>query len=227
MSWFGSGSNVKSISELDRLVKDVILADDFKKGDLDKFSATREAARLDSYQDKESPIFSPADGWIERSVQIPVPAERVKHTSEETAPVFEVPGLYHRSLVGVVKSAFQEPVAAKYHIAPFKEFWRPTKDDPPERVYSKVYSGDTAIAEHEKIRSQPRPCTLETVVATIMLWSDSTQLANFGTASLWPIYLFIGNLSKYTRCKPTSFAAHHLAYIPKVCLHMMTLLTMF
>ncbi|TEB34882.1 hypothetical protein FA13DRAFT_1707097 [Coprinellus micaceus] len=34
------------------------------------------------------------------------------------------------------------------------------------------------------------------VVAAIMLWSDSTRLANFGTAKLWPVYMFLGNLSK-------------------------------
>lgn len=60
---------------------------------------------------------------------------------------------------------------------------------------------------------------LETVVAAIMLSSDSTQLTSFGTASLWPIYLYLGNLSKYTRLKPKSFAAHHLAYIPKVMMN--------
>ena len=49
-----------------------------------------------------------------------------------------------------------------------------------------------------------------------MIWSDSTALAQFGTASLWPIYLYIGNQSKYTRAKPTSMSAHHLAYLPKV-----------
>ena len=74
------------------------------------------------------------------------------------------------------------------------------------------------LAEDEKIKTAPQPpgCTLETVVAAIMLWSDSTHLANFGNAALWPIYMFIGNLSKYTRAKATSFSAHHLAYIPKV-----------
>ena len=54
------------------------------------------------------------------------------------------------------------------------------------------------------------------VILALMIWSDSTHLASFGTASLWPIYLYFGNLSKYTRAKPSSFAAHHLAYIPKV-----------
>ncbi|THU89276.1 hypothetical protein K435DRAFT_865459 [Dendrothele bispora CBS 962.96] len=57
---------------------------------------------------------------------------------------------------------------------------------------------------------------LENVVVWIMLWSDSTHLAQFGTASLWPIYMYIGNLSKYIRVKPSAYAAHHLAYIPSL-----------
>jgi len=216
MNWHSTGSKLKSIGELQRLVNEVVNAPDFKQEDLADFSATREAARLDTHQDKKSPLFSAGDGWIERSVPISVPAEGVKHTSENAAPVFEVPGLYYRRIVEVVKGAFQEPMAAKYHIAPFKEFWKPSEDEPIERIYSEVFSSDAMISEHEKIKSEPRKCTLETVVASIMLWSDSTHLASFGTASLWPIYLFLGNLSKYTRGMPTSFAAHHIAYIPKV-----------
>lgn len=42
------------------------------------------------------------------------------------------------------------------------------------------------------------------------------HLASFGNAALWPIYLFLGNQSKYIRAKPSAFAAHHLAYIPKL-----------
>lgn len=49
-----------------------------------------------------------------------------------------------------------------------------------------------------------------------MLWSDETHLTSFGSAGLWPIYLYLGNLSKYIRGMPTQFAAHHLAYIPSV-----------
>jgi hypothetical protein len=58
---------------------------------------------------------------------------------------------------------------------------------------------------------------LEAFVVSALLYSDSTHLASFGTASLWPIYLFLGNVSKYIRSKPTSFSAHHIAYIPTVC----------
>ena len=37
-----------------------------------------------------------------------------------------------------------------------------------------------------------------------MFWSDSTHLVNFGTAKLWPIYLLVGNLSKYICGQPNS-----------------------
>ena len=40
--------------------------------------------------------------------------------------------------------------------------------------------------------------------------------SNFGTASLWPVYLFFGNMSKYDSSKPSEFPACHLAYLPSV-----------
>jgi hypothetical protein len=215
MSWFYSKTSLKSIGELNRLVQDVILADDFDANDLQKFSAERESTRLDSHHDEASPVFSAKDGWVETSVPIHVPAEHVKRP-EADAPVFLVDGLHHRNIVEVVKAAVREPQAQQYHTAPFQQFWKPSEDAPAERVYSEVYSSDAMIEEHEKIKSEPRACTLETVVIALMLWSDSTHLASFGNASLWPIYLLIGNLSKYVRGKSTSFAAHHIAYIPKV-----------
>jgi hypothetical protein len=216
MNWFSSISNLKSLGELNRLVNDVFLADDFDREDLHGFSATREAARIDSHRDDTSPIFSADDGWIASSVPIYVPAKGFRHASEKEAPVFNVDGLQYRKIVEVVKSAFQEPSAAQFHLSPFREFWTPSESEPTERLYSEIYSSEAMVEEHQKINSQPRNCDLETFVIPILLWSDSTHLTSFGTASLWPTYLFIGNLSKYIRGKPTSFSAHHIAYIPKV-----------
>ena len=118
----------------------------------------------------------------------------------------------------MLKTAFQEDAAEHFHFFPHQMFWKPSPDLPPERIYSDLYTADSFINEHLKIRSQPHElgCQLETVVAAIMLWSDLTHLTSFGNASLWLIYMFFSNLSKYIRAKPTSFAAHHLAYIPKV-----------
>jgi hypothetical protein len=81
---------------------------------------------------------------------------------------------------------------------------------------------DFFLEQYEKLHHQSqtnstgRQRARVPVLIGIMIWSDSTLLANFGTASLWPIYLYFGNQSKYSRAKPSDFAAHHLAYIPKV-----------
>jgi Plavaka transposase len=218
MSWFYNGSNMKSVTELDKLVNDVILADDFDKAHLKGFNAARELKRLDEH--KQHTQFPSKDGWKETSVKIRLPAEKtsLSSTSEDEAPEFEVNGVFYRPLTDVIISAFQEAAAETFHITPFRLFWQRFEDEPAERVISELYNSDAMIAEHQKIQVQPREpgCTLETVVGAIMLWSDSTHLANFGTASLWPIYVYFGNQSKYTRGKPTSFAAHHIAYIPSV-----------
>ncbi|KAI0054412.1 hypothetical protein BV25DRAFT_1817100 [Artomyces pyxidatus] len=172
--------------------------------------------RLDDYA--AGPDFASGDGWKHASVHLRLPCEGVTNASEEEAPTFEVKGVYYRSLTEVIKSAFQETVAKTFHFTPFQLLWHHSEnpEDPPVRLISELYNSDAFIEEHEKIRSQPRDCTLETAVAAIMPASDSTHLANFGTASLWPIYAFFGNQSKYDRGKPSNFAAHHLAYLPSL-----------
>jgi hypothetical protein len=221
MSWFYSGSTMKSWAELDRLVNEVILADDFNTADLKEFRASKESSRLDNYHGDFEDIrssFSPSDSWQETSVKIRIPADGVQHASEDVAPMFEVPGLFYRKPLEVIKAAFRESFAERFHFTPFQVFYQPSDNAPTEKIYGEIYNSPAMIGEHEKISSQPREggCTLETVIAAMMLWSDSTHLTTFGTVSLWPIYMFLGNQSKYTRSKPTSFAAHHLAYIPKV-----------
>jgi hypothetical protein len=220
MTWFYNTSVQKSYEDLNRLIDDVILADDFDREDLRDFDASREAKRFDRAQDDPSSSIFSSDGWHEASVKIRLPCEKEKFVSEDTAPTFEVEGLYYRKPLEVIKSAFEEEAAKGFHTSPYKLFWQPDEDAPPERIITELYTSDAMLDEHEKIRSQPSEpgCNLETVIAAIMLWSDSTHLASFGNAALWPVYMFIGNQSKYIRSKPTSFAAHHLAYIPKVCL---------
>jgi Plavaka transposase len=100
-------------------------------------------------------------------------------------------------------------------------YWHPSKGEPPERVYSEIYTANAWNNEYDEINKSHHGKDgpnqdLEAFIIGILLWSDSTVLAQFGTASLWPIYLYIGNQSKYTRAKPTSMSAHHLAYLPKV-----------
>jgi hypothetical protein len=49
-----------------------------------------------------------------------------------------------------------------------------------------------------------------------MFWSDATQLTLFGTAKLWPTYMYFSNESKYRRCKPSLHLSNHVAYFEMV-----------
>jgi hypothetical protein len=153
LNWHYNGSNLKSLSQLDTLVEDVILQPDFKQEDFIGFSASQEAEHLDnSTENPESP-FSPKDGWIETSVSISVPANNVKHTSVDAAPKYEVPGLFYRPLAEIIKSSFQEPSAEHFHLFPFEEYWV-SKTDPTgkqEWLYLDVYTVETFIEEHRRI----------------------------------------------------------------------------
>ena len=85
-------------------------------------------------------------------------------------------------------------------------------------VYDELYMTDAWNEAQDEIQKQRRTdgCQLERVIAGIMLWSDSTQLAQFSHASVWPVYLFFGNLSKYACHTPNTQTCHPIAFIPPV-----------
>ena len=225
MSWFYSGSGMKSVAELDRLVQEVLLKDDFNVNELTGFKATAETKRMDASLEKKDGDFTGFDGWTESTVTVKLPAgNQQKGGSEETAPTFDLSGVWHRDFIEVIKSAWQDDASLAFHVKPYQLFYKPSPDEPPQRVYGEAYISDAFLEMDKEIRGLPAEpgCTLERVVTPIMLWSDSTHLANFGNASMWPIYGQFANQSKYTRAKPTAFASHHLAYIPSVCLTMIT-----
>lgn len=227
MDWFYNSSITKSLHDLNQLVKNVILAPDFKQEDLAGFSSTKENQVMDTYHESTSDSndgpspFEFDDTWIRGCVELSLPCDGVRQHSEADAPKFVVE-VYHRKLIEVIKSALSEPVAEHFHTFPFKAFWEASPLDEPERIYSELYTGDFWNDEYDKLRmnrdtheSSPNNA-LEAFIVALMIWSDATCLAQFGNAFLWPIYLYIGNQSKYSRGKPTSFAAHHVAYLPKV-----------
>jgi hypothetical protein len=229
MSWYYNGSSTKSYVDVDKLIHSVIRHEDFQASDFGtSFSTAREAERMDKNQSsKLSAIseksgrlpFKPEDGWIKASISIPLPCDGVKFKSEEDAPQFVAHGIWFRRPLEVIKMAFSEPAAEKFHITPFKEYWKPSNDEPEERIYSETFTGDVFNEEYETLRTNSREgpnAQLEPFIAGIQFYSDATHLANFGTASLYPMYMYVGNQSQYLRAKPSEFTAHHIAYIPKV-----------
>ena len=123
----------------------------------------------------------------------------------------------YRSLVSVIQTAFSEPISQQFHFTPFRRIWK-SPSGREQRVFDELYSSDVWNKAHDEIQKQKRTdnCQLERVVAGLMFWSDSTQLAQFGHLSAWPIYLFFGNLSKYIRASPTLGVCHPIAFIPPV-----------
>ena len=219
MRWMNTGSRSKSEGEVTRLVNEVLDAPDFRAEDLHNFSAHRENGHLDAAR-KTNPLD---DSFQVTSIAIDVPTGEPGNS--ETSRSYSVPGLHYRKLLNVIKAAFQDPLSQYFHLTPFSLMHRSSVTGEEQRIYGELYNSDAFIKEHHRVQncSQPPPddpgCKLEKVVAALMFWSDSTHLTNFGTAALWPIYLFFGNLSKYIRSRPSSGACNHLAYIPSVRTH--------
>ncbi|KAG5634505.1 hypothetical protein H0H81_001708 [Sphagnurus paluster] len=122
--------------------------------------------------------------------------------------------------MSVIEAAFHDPLAHHLHLSPFKLFHFPPIIGKEERVLGEVYTSNAFLEEHDLFqRRSPVPlddtnCKREKVVAAIMFSSDGTHLTNFGMAKAWPIYLMLGNLSKYLQSPPNTGVMHHLAYIP-------------
>ena len=160
-----------------------------------------------------------ADCWHESPVVIDVPDGRSHRPHDEQSPVpqFSVPGLMHRSVTEIIRTTWASPESADFHYVPYRQFWSNSPSGNAERVYGELYTSDAFNEVHEELQRQPPEpgCSLERVVCALMAFSDSTHLANFGDASLWPLYLYFGNQSKKECCMPTSFA-EHVSYFPKV-----------
>ncbi|KAH9952318.1 hypothetical protein BGW80DRAFT_1196843, partial [Lactifluus volemus] len=220
MNWYYAGSSTKTVQELDHLVHGVICHDDFNRDDLRNFRASRETKRMDDFIEGPASVFLGSDGWKKGSVSIALPrADSTNGGDESSAPRFKVDDVWHRSIVDIVIAAWQDPASSTYHLRPYHLFYEGGDDRPPERVYGEAYVSDLFMEMDTAIQMlPPEPgCTLERIPSPLMLWSDSTHLTNFGTASMWPIYIQLANQSKYVRIKPTAFASHHLAYLPSVC----------
>ncbi|KAL0569737.1 hypothetical protein V5O48_012225 [Marasmius crinis-equi] len=214
MKWLNTGSSSKTYGEADRLAR-IISSPDFDGNDLVGFRAKRESKRLDDAATNEK-SKAYLNEFKKTSISIDIPSGQ----KDSPPQSFTVNDFYYRDLLETITSAFKNPLSLKFHLSPFKLFHVSADDQEPTRVYSELYNSDSFIQEHDRVQRAELPpgesCRRERVVAALMFWSDATQLANFGDAKLWPIYLFFGNLSKYIRATPSSGACHHIAYIPSL-----------
>ncbi|KIO28564.1 hypothetical protein M407DRAFT_22299 [Tulasnella calospora MUT 4182] len=194
--WFWSGEK-KSQEDRAHLL-DVLLHPDFRLDDIRGVGFNSIDKKLLDLQANSSNIPFVPDGWSKSDIFIPVPLPKSPPQS------FSIASLHHRSLMAVIRNTFShDPAARNFCYQPYPLVWE-------------LYSSDAFIAEHEKLQTIPTQDSFPKAIAALMFWSDSTHLAQFGQAKLWPLYLYFGNQSKYERSRPTSNVGHHLAYLPSL-----------
>lgn len=219
--WFYNSANMKSLDDLDSLVE-MLNTSGFKISDLMDFRVRQEMKHLDEYV-SPSGVFSKEDGWTEGEIELPLPKPRVHHKSEADT-------LQDRHF------------SKQCHWIPHRTFWNPpgasvssplkgqpstpqsagdhSRSPPPMHMFSETYNSDAMNQEYAKLRARPRnpvdALSVKYGILPIVLWSDATLLALFGSAKLWPIYLYIANISKYIRGMPTDVVTQHVAYVPEV-----------
>lgn len=155
--------------------------------------------------------------WNRTPISISVPFhQRMKKPGPQT---YLVGDLYHRTLVSVIVEKLKNRHDNRhFHYDGFELFWRPTEHSADTRVYGELYTSPAFLDAQREIQDSPGEpgCSLPRVVVALMFASDATQLTSFGSAKLWPCYLFIGNESKYRRCKPSCNLCNHVAYFQTV-----------
>jgi hypothetical protein len=212
LEWKYNSKDGVSAGNMETLCQDVHGAPDFNLQDSISFRVPAAEALLD-----REDHFAKEDGWIEATLDIPVPSTGAE-VPESHAARFAVSGFFYRRLVPVIVSFFETASRELLHFTPF-EIYLQLSDGTSERIFTEFYNSVAWVEEHLKTRAEFKDKmrgAVDIAIAGIILYSDSTHLAQFGTKAAWPIYAFFANESKHTRNKPTKFSAQHIGYIPSV-----------
>ena len=216
LSWYSNGPT-DGIAGFNHLVK-CLQHPRFDLSQLKDFTPATAIRQFEKDQASGSALKF-GDGWKCGSVTIRLPCTNQRRR-EEDAPEFTVDGIWYRDAVEVITRELMNPDSfEKIHLKAFEEWWRPTEDSEPVCVYSETYTSDATLELQKMLEETVMGVIgpqLETFLLTALFYSDGTNLAQFGHASLWPLYMFIGNKSKYIRSQPNTFSAHHIAYLPTV-----------
>ena len=108
MNWQNDGDTTKSDGSINKLVNEVLLHPDFQLSDLRRFSARRENEIADKADTKSTLLTS----FSEASVDIEV----LSGDKNIPSAKFSVTGLHYRPLLSILRSAFADPLAAKYTV---------------------------------------------------------------------------------------------------------------
>ncbi|KAH6890807.1 hypothetical protein BKA70DRAFT_1441710 [Coprinopsis sp. MPI-PUGE-AT-0042] len=213
--WYWNRGNEKSLGELDGLINGVFKNPDFVLDDLIEVDWKKLRSALGS-QDDENDWFDDA-GWTATPISIPVAFHRLM--SDAGMKFVTVGKLQHRKILAVIEEKIRNTKdASLFHYQPYELYWAKNEDSPNIRIQGELYTSPAFLEEHQKLQDGPSipGCTRERVVVALMFWSDETHLTSFGSAKLWPCYMFFGNESKYRRGKTSLNLCEHIAYFERL-----------
>jgi hypothetical protein len=156
-------------------------------------------------------------GWRRSTVKIQVSFHR--NLSNPGPHKYFVTNFYHRSLTSIICKKLSKDLDIRhFYYEPYQLFWNPPHMKEEVRLYGELYTSSAFDAMQQNLQATPsKPgCTLPHIVVALMFWSDAMTLSNFGHVTLWPLYLFFGNESKYQCCKPSNSLCKHVAYFEEV-----------
>jgi hypothetical protein len=110
------------------------------------------------------------------------------------------------------------PNAIDMCLTPYKEYMYTNRGTGArERVISDMMSADRMNEEFRKVQEQHiEGCDLPRVIFGLGGWSDATKPAQFGSQTLWPMYMCPVNLPNQIRASPATNCWFDIAYLPKV-----------
>ena len=129
--------------------------------------------------------------------------------------IYSIPDFHSRSLLSIIHdNIFNQNHHSQFYYEPYELHWQPLHRTTSVWVYGELFMSQCFLEAHEQLQASPREpgCDLPRHIVGLMFWSDSTQLTSFGDAKLWPLYMYFGNKSKYTRGQPSSGLCMHVAY---------------
>ncbi|KAF7290483.1 hypothetical protein MKEN_01498900 [Mycena kentingensis (nom. inval.)] len=109
----------------------------------------------------------------------------------------------------------------KMHLTPFAYRYDPYHNDIPDDSIRNIPPPPPPPANTAGVpdKRPPPPASADdpsSIVVAFMSFSDEAQAAQFGSASIWPEYIYYGNDSKYRRAKPPENCGFHQAYFAKL-----------
>lgn len=213
----GAQKTQRSFKSLVDIISDVDFAPaDIRETNWAAINSTLATNREDQLPDIER-WLSEDRGWSRTAISILVPFHRfLKNPGSQRYVAGE---LYHRSITSVIKERLTDPTShERFHYEPYRLLWKPGEGIDEIHVHGELYTSTAFLDAHKALlESPPEPgCNAPRAIAALMFWSDATHLTSFGNAKLWPCYMFFGNDSKYSRCKPTYNLCNHIAYFQTV-----------